>query len=105
MATGLGDIGSGPSGATGSVGPGETGGHMGGDVGEHGYSYFPRHYFYTPAGESAEDGGIEFAIIGTSSDTPQTRARAAQTNPHWNQELSMGPVSYTHLTLPTNREV
>lgn len=85
--TGLGDIGS-TSG--GSVGSGETGGHMGGDVGEHGYTYTPRHYFYTPAGESAEHSGIEFAIIGTSSDTPQTRAQAAKTNPHWNQELSMG---------------
>ena len=35
----------------------------------------------------------------------ETHASVASFNNHWGVPLSLAPVSYTHLTLPTNREV
>ncbi len=85
--TGLGDVG---TAGGGSVGSGTPGGHMGGDVGEHGGFSNPTQYWYTPGMQGQDDGDLVFVRIGSSQDTPQTRARAALTNPGWNQEIAMG---------------
>ena len=52
------------------------------------------------------DAGSEITYLGaTSSGNPGEAIRAFRVNPGGTGNIIVKPVSYTHLTLPTNREV
>ena len=88
MATGLGDIGSGPNDAKGSVGSGEPGGYGGGDTGE-GPVYLMdairRPGYYWHMSQRGEGGSQVQVRIGSKQDTAQARKYASMDNPGWNQ--------------------